>query len=121
MGKVIGKIIIFIVPILFVIGLFRVAVHGGDPSAFLPTWPEFVGYMSSAPDAYGMISEPINIFNASVDTLSNFQVTDIGSFFGAIGSFFTMIGNAFAVAWAVIEVPFKYVGWFVSFIAGFAG
>lgn len=123
MMKLVWRIVLVILPVLVIIGLFRMAFHYQEGIEFVPTWDEFVGKMATLPSPYDLCLDAINIYNYKNELFSeilSYGITDMQSFFDVIGSWLNCAGAWFVVAWKVISVPFVYIGWFFQFIAGFA-
>lgn len=131
MAKFIFKTILTVLPVLIIIGLFRVAIHGGD-YPFLPEYAELVTMFSNAPDFIKILSEEIGNVNAmwhstqgAYEAMASIEIYDIGSFFNAIGAFFGMVGKFFEsvgsvlrLVWIAISTPIQLLVWLVTNVLG---
>lgn len=131
MAKLIFKTILILLPLLIIIGLFRIAIHGGD-YPFLPEYAELVSMFSKAPDFIGILTEEIGNVNSmwlntqgAYDAMASIEITDIGSFFNAFGAFFVMVGKFFEsvgsvlrLLWIAISTPVQLLVWLITNVLG---
>lgn len=119
MGKLVWSFILFIMPVLVVLGIIRMANQGWQGS-FLPTTDELIRIFSTFPDVRSYLGDAINAFNESRSLMETAfgTITDIGSFFNAIGSFFQVIGSGFLVLWNILIYAFNVIGYLFNNVLG---
>ena len=117
MGKVIWKVVLFLLPVLCVIGLLRMSL-GADPDEFLPSYETLLKQFASMPDFTQMVRDAVDTFNTTqaqmVSAWSNIDSLD--TLFLAIGSFFMQFYNGLLVVVACVSIPFRWFGWFFNVI-----
>lgn len=120
--RVIGKVVLFLVPIFFVLGLVRFYFNNlqGD---FIPSWGTFLAWFESFPDVPNEMNALFQKFNDAKDFVACAPASS--SWWDVFLSFtcrtFTSFGNwfdAFAqLIGYLIVLPFRAVGWLFSIIA----
>lgn len=123
MGRLFWRIILLIIPILVIIGVFRVVIHGGNPTQFVPTWQEFLNIMAKAPTIENYLGDVLEEFNSaqSLYDVASTNITDLITFFVAVGSFFRLVGASIAMFFVGASYPFAFVTWLFVSVLGFGG
>ena len=70
MGKVCGRIVIFVMPLLIVLFVYHIAI-GSNGKAFLADWPSLYAFFSSAPDGLELVRDFTSAWSDGWDTLIN--------------------------------------------------
>lgn len=108
-----------IIPFLLIIGFSRILILSQND--FLPSATEIYDKLLQMPnfalEFNNNFKTTQEAFNGLSIAFSN--VTDFGSFFGAIGSFFGAIGVAIQQLFNTIVVVVNSLIWFVGFLLGF--
>lgn len=120
MGKLAWSFILFIIPVLFVMGVIRMANQGWEGS-FLPSTDELITIFSNFPDVRSYLGDAITTFNNTrylMETAFS-TINDFVSFFVAIGKFFELIGNGFVVIWQILVYVFTVIGYLFTNVLGF--
>lgn len=120
--RIFGRIILVLLPVLFVIGIVRLYVHSvaGYQGEFVPTWSMFVAWFDSFPDIASDWKGAISRFDASSSLC---PVTD-DSMWGLVSSYWCNLWNNFTGWWegfgslvgVIVSVPFRVLGWFFSIL-----
>lgn len=119
MRRICMRIIAIILPLLFVIGMFRVIIN--NENDFLPGAKEFIFTLNNAPNIMDVITVNLANINDSSNLLKfSFENIDsIQSFFIAIGNLFSFLGTCIMLVVNTLIGVVKWLIWVLKFVFGF--
>lgn len=114
MGKVAGKIVLFLVPVFLVLGSIRFFFKGFDISqGFVPAYSTWLAWFSDFPNIAVDVQQYLADYNQATDLIPDWLVilTYMNPLTG--GAILYIKFNALLnLIWSVIGAPFKVIGWF---------
>ena len=115
--RVFFRIVLIVLPILFVIGIIRYFINGFDGD-FVPTWDKFQFWFSGFPDIQGDWATAVSRFDSQIVGCAVEEATPWGMFqylWCRTWKGFDNWWNAFSgVITVIFTTPLKIIGWFFS-------
>lgn len=116
--RVIGRVVIILVPVLFIFGLLRFAINSFQGN-FVPSVEQYITWFENFPDIVGDFNDAINSYNSSTVQCA---VTGSGNIFDVIGKMWCDSFGQFS-DWfkhtvylinVILSTPFRVLAWLFS-------
>lgn len=119
MKNICCRIIFIILPVLFVIGIFRIIFNAENE--FLPTASDFLNRLNNAPNLMTVLNDSISSINSSLVVLrfSADHIDSLQSFFLVINNFFSFVGTCLMLVVNTLSGCIAWFIWVLGFLFGF--